>query len=166
MTIEHIFISTAHNFVGHHGKPPGETPITEVDQIECVAGRGLRGDRYFDHKPGYKGQATFFSVETLERVCEQIQAQDCELPAVRRNIFVKEVNLNDLIGKVFQIQGVSFEGTEECRPCYWMDHAIGHGAENAMRGFGGLRVKILSDGILRRGPADLKVLEMDLESAP
>ncbi len=48
--IEHIYISPGHNFFGHFGKPPGDNPTVEVDEVECVAGRGLRGDRFFDHK--------------------------------------------------------------------------------------------------------------------
>jgi len=56
----HLFTSPGHNFVGHHGGPPGEHPIIEADQIECVAGRGVRGDRYFGFKEDYKGQVTLF----------------------------------------------------------------------------------------------------------
>src|SRR5262249_34012200 len=162
MIIERIFIATTHNFVGHHGKAPGDTPMTELEEIECVAGRGLRGDRDFDHKPGYKGHATFFSQETLDRLGDKPQVQQGHPSVVRRNIIVRDVNVNDLIGRVFEIQGVRFEGTEECRPCYWMDHAVGEGAEKAMRGFGGLRVKILSDGVIRKGSGELKMLDLEL----
>ncbi len=50
----------------------------------------------------------------------------------------------------FSIQGVEFEGTEECRPCGWMDRVIADGARAFMQeNFrGGLRAKILSDGVL------------------
>ena len=54
--IRHIYTSPGHNYRGHHGKAPGAHPILEVEQVECVAGRGLKGDRYFDHKQDYKGQ--------------------------------------------------------------------------------------------------------------
>jgi MOSC domain-containing protein YiiM len=59
------------------------------------------------------------------------------------------VELNSLIGKRFKVQEVEFEGICECRPCYWMDQAIAPGAEEALRGRGGLRAKILTDGKLR-----------------
>jgi hypothetical protein len=45
---------------------------------------------------------------------------------------------------------VEFEGICECKPCYWMDYAIAPGAEQFLQGRGGLRAKILSDGILAR----------------
>lgn len=66
IAIEHLIISPGHNYVGHHGKPPGTHPLVELTEVECVAGRGLRGDRYFDHREDYKGQVTFFAMEVLE----------------------------------------------------------------------------------------------------
>ena len=33
--------------VGHHGLEPDDFPMIEVPTVECVAGRGLHGDRYF-----------------------------------------------------------------------------------------------------------------------
>jgi MOSC domain-containing protein YiiM len=56
--------------------------------------------------------------------------------------------LSSLIGKQFELQGVRFEGTEECRPCYWMEQALGPGAEIWLKGRGGLRARILTSGIL------------------
>jgi MOSC domain-containing protein YiiM len=47
------------------------------------------------------------------------------------------------------VQGVSFFGTEECRPCYWLDRAIASGVEEYLKGQGGLRARILSNGTLR-----------------
>jgi MOSC domain-containing protein YiiM len=145
----HIYISRCHNFVGHHGQEPDEFPMVEVPSIECVAGRGLRGDRYFDHKDDYKGQITFFSLEVFDELCGELQAQGVAPSSVRRNVFTRDVDLNELIAQDFEIQGVRFHGTEESRPCYWMDRAIVPGAQNFLKGRGGLRARILSDGTLR-----------------
>ncbi len=43
IAVEHLFISPGHNYVGHHGVPPGTHPLVELTEVECVAGRGLRG---------------------------------------------------------------------------------------------------------------------------
>jgi MOSC domain-containing protein YiiM len=61
---------------------------------------------------------------------------------------VRGADLNELICEDFEVQGVRFHGTEECRPCYWMDRAIAPGAHEFLKGRGGLRAKILSDGRL------------------
>jgi hypothetical protein len=156
--VEHLYLSPGHNYFGHHGKPADEHPIVEVSAVECVAGRGLRGDRFFDYKPDYKGQITFFSGEIYDELCNtllipnsQRSALSSPLPtpsAFRRNVITRGVDLNTLIGKTFTLQGVTFEGTAECTPCYWMDQAFAPGTEAALKGRGGLRAKILTDGRL------------------
>ena len=145
----HLYISSGHNFVGHHGREPDDYPAIEVPMIECVAGRGICGDRYFDFKDNYKGQITFFSLEVFDELCGALELHDCSPALVRRNVMTRDVDLNDLIGQDFEIQGVHFHGTEECRPCYWMDQAIAPGAEEFLKGRGGLRARILCDGELR-----------------
>ncbi len=153
MKIRHLYISPDHNYFGHHGKPAGENLIIERDEIECVAGSGIRGDRFFDYKPNYKGQITFFDLATHERLCEQFDRSDLAPSLYRRNVVTAGIDLPEWIGKEFTIQGVRFLGTEEAKPCYWMDQAFGEGAEEALKGHGGLRAKILTDGNLHAGPA-------------
>lgn len=150
MRVRHIYISPGHNFFGRHGQPPGEHPVLEVEQVECVAGRGLRGDRFFDFKEDYRGQITFFSWKTFQQMRQEMGLQDAAPSATRRNVLVEGVDLLTLVGRNFEIQGVQFAGSEECRPCHWMNHAFKDGVEEWLKGRGGLRARILSDGILRR----------------
>lgn len=148
--VSHIFVSPGHNFVGHHGKPPGEHALLEADSVECVAGRGLRGDRYFDHKEDYDGQITFFAMEVFDALRRELELPAAQPQATRRNVFTRGVDLNTLVGQEFEIQGVRFAGVEECSPCYWMNQALGAGAEKFLKNRGGLRARILTDGVLRR----------------
>jgi MOSC domain-containing protein YiiM len=67
----------------------------------------------------------------------------------RRNIITEGVDLNSLIGIEFEVQGVRFLGTQESAPCHWMNEVFAEGAEEALKGHGGLRAKILCDGVLR-----------------
>ena len=149
MEICHLYISPGHNFVGHHGREPDTHSMIEVPMIECTAGRGIRGDRYFDFKNDYKGQITFFAVEVFDELCGAFGLQDCSPALVRRNVITRDVDLGNLIGCEFEVQGVRFYGTGECRPCYWMDRAIAPGTEEFLKGRGGLRAKILTNGELR-----------------
>ena len=52
--IRQLFISPGHNFFGHHDQPPGEHPVIACAKICSVAGRGVRGDRFFDFKNNYQ----------------------------------------------------------------------------------------------------------------
>jgi MOSC domain-containing protein YiiM len=154
--IRHLYISPGHNYFGHHGRPAGEHPIIEVPRIRCVAGKGIEGDRFFDYKPDYKGQITFFRWEEYARLCATFDVQD-KTPAVfRRNAITEGLDLQALIDQEFEIQGVRFRGRAECSPCYWMDQAFCPGTEAALKGQGGLRAQILSDGILEV-PAELEI---------
>jgi MOSC domain-containing protein YiiM len=123
--------------------------MIEVPVIECVASRGIRGDRYFDFKADYKGQITFFSLDVFDELCVALDLHDCSPTAARRNVITRGVDLNEFIDKEFEIQGVRFYGMQECAPCYWMDGAFAQGAKDFLKGRGGLRAKILSDGKLR-----------------
>jgi MOSC domain-containing protein YiiM len=155
MQIRQIFISEGHNYFGHHGRAPDDHPLIEVPKIECVAGRGIRGDRFYDYRDNYKGQITFFSFEVFAKLAEHFGLTNKSAGAVRRNVVVSGIELNDLIGEEFSIQGVRLRGTAHCRPCYWLDQAIAPGAEQFLEGNGGLRAQILSDGVIAVGDAQL-----------
>jgi MOSC domain-containing protein YiiM len=150
MKIRHIFISPGHNFFGHQGLPPGEHPVEEVESVKCVAGRGLEGDRFYGYRDNYKGQVTLFAFETLEALRREFGKPDVPPSVVRRNVVVEGADLNALIGKRFELQGVVLDAIEECRPCHWMNGAVAPGAEDWLRGRGGLRCRVVTGGTLRR----------------
>ena len=147
--IHTIYLSKGHNFSGHHGGPASNNPIDSVHEVRCVAGKGLEGDRFFGHKDNFKGQVTFFAIEVFRDLSDQLSIHDKDPDVLRRNVITEGIDLNELIGKRFQIQGIEFEGVEECTPCYWMDQTFGEGAEICLKGRGGLRARILADGVLR-----------------
>ena len=91
-----LFISPGHNYYGHHGKPAGENPIVAVEQIECVAGHGIRGDRFFDYKPDYQGQITFFAMEVIEALGRELNLDGVRPEFTRRNVVTRGVDLNTL----------------------------------------------------------------------
>jgi MOSC domain-containing protein YiiM len=148
-----IYLSPGHNFFGHYGRPAGAHDVVAVPTAECVAGRGLRGDRFFDHKADYPGQITFFSGEVHDALCEAMAIADKPPSVYRRNVITRDVDLNSLVGQEFEVQGVRFLGAAECSPCAWMDEAFAPGAEEFLRGRGGLRARILTSGPLRVDPS-------------
>jgi molybdopterin-guanine dinucleotide biosynthesis protein A len=147
-----IWISEGNNFRGRHEKGRLHHEARGVAEIECVAGMGLRGDRYFGYRENFKGQVTFFDVAAVAAVRAAWQQPDLCSSQFRRNLIVSGIDLAAWVGRRFRFQGVEFEGAEECKPCYWMDQVIGAGAEDFLKqGFrGGLRARILSDGWLRQ----------------
>ena len=151
-----IWISAGNDFRGHHGMPRGQHGIEKIAEVECVAGMGLKGDRYFGYKADFKGQVTFFDADALDAVRKQFERPDLSAGEFRRNLLVRGIRLEDWIGKRFRFQGIDFEGSEECKPCYWMDEAVSPGTEEFLKSScrGGLRARVLSGGILRAMPGD------------
>lgn len=154
MHLRHIFIAAGHNFFGRRALPAGDHPARAVAEVECVAGHGLRGDRFFGYRPGYRGQVTFIAHEVLAELQRHFQLPALAPSAPRRNLVTTGVALRDLIGRRFTLQGVEFEGMEECRPCHWMNHALAPGAEDWLKreGRGGLRCRVHVGGWLRVSP--------------
>jgi MOSC domain-containing protein YiiM len=164
MLIRQIFISPGHNYFGRHGKEPEDYPLLEVPRIDCVAGRGIRGDRFYDYREKYKGQITFFSSEVFEKLIRRFGPTTKSSGVLRRNVIVSGIDLNELIGEEFSIQGVRLRGTGHCKPCSWMDRAFAPGTEEFLEANGGLRAEILSGGAITVGDAQLVLAEPRLIS--
>ncbi len=153
-----IYLSPGHDFRGRHGSPRRENPVSSVTRAECVAGQGVRGDRYFGFKENYKGQITFFDQAVHEAVAARFGFSPAPF-VYRRNVILAGLDLNELIGRSFALGETVFSGTEECSPCYWMDEAVAPGTEEFLKGRGGLRAHIRESGALKVGPNELTLLD-------
>jgi MOSC domain-containing protein YiiM len=101
--------------------------IGPVGLVHAVAGQGLEGDRYFAPGGAGPGEAlTLIEAEVLEDV-------GLTGPQSRRQVVVRGVRVNDLIGKRFRIGDVECLGVEICEPCRHLQHV--------MRGTPGLQVR-------------------------
>ena len=165
VVIHHLYISPGHNFFGRHGMPAAAHATEAVDQVTCRAGRGIEGDRFLDYKEDYKGQITFFAWETYTAIKAALKVPALSPSAFRRNVLIEGLDLNALIGRRFRLGGITFEGTVEAKPCYWMEQAVAPGAEAWLLGRGGLRAKILTDGVLTKGPMEFAGLSETVSPA-
>jgi MOSC domain-containing protein YiiM len=148
--VHHIFISPGHNYYGRRGHGPGSHETRELTEAECVAGQGIRGDRFFNYRDDFGGQVTFFDQDVFLALRREPGFENAKPEETRRNIFLSGVDLGGLIGCEFELQGIRFHGTEEASPCEWMDRVLGDGARAWMEGRGGLRARVLTSGVLRR----------------
>lgn len=148
MKIKGLYRSAQHIYRGHHGVPAGTEPMAPMPTAHLVAGKGIEGDRY-SRLEGAKGQVTFFAEEAWERLRSELGVERGH-DVFRRNIVVEGSDLNSLIGREFEVQGIRFRGVEYCKPCRWMDDAFGPGTLDRLAQWqaGGLRAAVLSDGVL------------------
>jgi len=136
---------------------PGQNPAIAKEQVTLIAGRGIEGDRYAKRDPGHPKQITFFNMDVVDMLAKHWE-KPVQPQAVRRNVFIRGVDLPSLVGKKFVLQGIEFEAVDPCPPCVWMDEAVGSGTLKLLAGNGGLRAKIITDGTLSTGPASLEIL--------
>jgi MOSC domain-containing protein YiiM len=116
-----------------------------VDFVRAVAGRGLEGDRHFradGQRPG--GALTLIEAEALEAVAlTGVQS--------RRQVVVRGVRLNDLVGKRFMVGAVECLGVELCEPCLHLQSLTRPGIIDDLLHRGGLNADILTTGTIAVG---------------
>lgn len=176
-----LLVSPVHAYEGRpqdgprpEPEPPGRTAVT------VRAGLGLVGDRFFGHAAHRRAAVTVLDADALDDVAAAIRATGPLDPLLtRRNVVLRGFPVDDLAirrgpgggrveGAVFSLDSgdgpVRFRAHHPASPCRWMDVQLGPGAWRAMRGRGGVRCEPLDDGVLRLGPAVLRVLDADTDS--
>lgn len=103
--------------------------IQSLSEVECGAGMGLRGDRFFNVRPDARGQVTFIEAAVVEEVRQLFNLPELPASVFRRNLVVAGISPGDWIGRRFRFQGLTFEGAQECFPCVWMDRAVALGTQ-------------------------------------
>ena len=132
-----------------------EGPMRAVSSAEAVEGRGLLGDRYerkagtFSNPKGGGYDLTLVEAEALE----ELSAKGIELSPIeaRRNIVVRGIALDDLIGRRFRVGEVECYGQRRCEPCSHLERLTRPGVLRGLVHRGGLRADVLASGTIRTG---------------
>jgi MOSC domain-containing protein YiiM len=138
-------------------------PMQSLDAVEAVAGRGLRGDRYFagighwSSSPGVSRDVTLIEIESIEALGREKNPFDAESLAqfaasgLRRNLVTRGVPLNHLVGVEFDVGQVRLRGTRLCEPCHYLESVTGKTLFQALVHRAGVRCDLLTSGTLRLG---------------
>ena len=121
--------------------------IAPVQAANALAGKGLKGDRHFYQDGAAPGGAlTLIEAEVLESVGLS-GAQS------RRQVVVRGVRLNELVGKRFRVGEVECLGVELCEPCLHLQQLTRPGIIKELIHRAGLNADILKDGRITVGDA-------------
>ena len=125
--------------------------ISNVERIDLVEGKGIKGDRYFKEFNDPYSQLSLIESENIDYYNVKY---NLNIPYVefRRNIITKGIKLNNLIGKKFSVGNVELEGIDLCRPCRHLSELLNQ--DNIIKEFlrkGGLRCQILSSSTIKVG---------------
>jgi MOSC domain-containing protein YiiM len=107
---------------------------------------------FYSHKPEEGRQITLFEIEALEAIkCDF--GIDFAPHEHRRNVTVRGVPLNHLVGCKFRVGSALLQATRLSVPCRHIEEVTGKAVFDAMVQRAGLNCRILEGGTLRVGEA-------------
>ena len=139
--VEAIHLGTAH-----------EAELRTADSVLAVAGKGLEGDRHFHEEGARPGQAL-----TLV-AAEEVEAVGLAPGESRRQVTVRGVDVNGLVGKRFRVGEVECVGVELCEPCAHLQEMTRPGIIKELAHRAGINADIVVGGTIRVGDP---VVELD-----
>ncbi len=151
--------------VSIHIAKKDSAPMESLPAVRAVPGRGLDGDRYFlgagfySRKASHGGrEVTLIETEAVEALLHGVEnAEGHRLgiklspAATRRNIATVGVPLNHFVDREFWVGPVLMVGTRLCEPCKHLEDLTQRGVMAGLIHRGGLRARILSEGVIRVG---------------
>ncbi|MGG5819850.1 MOSC domain-containing protein [Falsiroseomonas sp. HW251] len=138
-------------------------PMRELAQARCVPGQGIEGDRYFlrtgtySPKPDVR-EVSLIEAEVLDALARNdppLQSGPIDLPPHehRRNLTVRGVPLNHLVGRRFALGEVILRGGRLNFPCKYLAELLGKPVMLPLYNRSGLNCSIERGGIIRPGDA-------------
>ena len=139
-----------------HIAAEASAPMATLAEAMLVAGTGITGDRYATGKGTYSNaphadrQVTLIEEETLVAL-KRDHGIDLAPEETRRNLVVREVPLNHLVGRQFRVGGVLLFGGRLNVPCAYLDRLLGKPLFKPLTNRSGLNCRIVEGGTIRPG---------------
>lgn len=128
-----------------HLGAPGEPELWTVRSVEAIAGKGLEGDRHFHAGGAPPGQAlTLVAAEAVDEV-------GLKPGETRRQVTVRDLDVNSLVGKRFRVGEVECFGVELCEPCRHLEAMTRPGIIKALTHRAGINADIVIGGVINVG---------------
>jgi len=133
-------------------------PLYFVKKVEAIEGKGLEGDRYFYkigtfNKPQLSQdvrEISIFSYDNLE-VCNERLDSSLSFLDLRRNLIIKDFDINQIDGRVFMIGSTHFKIVRTCPPCRYLSRLLDKDIMKGLKYIGGYRAIIIKSGVIEEG---------------
>lgn len=144
-----------------HVAPAASYEMEELGEAQCVAGRGIVGDRYYGGTGTYSPkpdtrEVTLIEQEALDALARNdppLQGGQIALAPGdhRRNLTVRRVPLNHLVGRRFRVGEVIMRGGRLNFPCKYLEELLGLPVYLPLYNRSGLNAGIERGGVIRPG---------------
>lgn len=141
--------------------PEATAPLTSVERVVALPGRGLAGDRYSKGEGTFSGPGSGYELTLAE--AEVLDEIALSWEDARRNLVTTGIRLNALVGERFSIGPVECVGRRLAEPCAHLERLVRPGLLRPLVHRGGLRADILSRGTISIGD---EVSVLDASSVP
>ena len=139
-----------------HIAPEGSAPMQALQTVNLIAKVGIEGDRYATNRGFYSElpepgrQITLFEIETLAALARDHETQLAPIEH-RRNVTVKGVPLNHLVGARFWLGETLLEATRLSTPCKHIEDVTGKTISRWLINRSGLNCVIVKGGAVSVG---------------
>jgi len=130
-------------------------PLHYVDTIKAVKSKGLEGDRYFYgqgtfNKPQLSQHVREISIIPYETLleCNKRLDKNLDFLDLRRNLVIKNFDVDVLQNKVFMIGSAKFRIVRTCPPCRYLSRLLDVDIMEGLKYIGGYRASIIQSGII------------------
>lgn len=144
-----------------HIAPSASYEMEELQVAELIAGKGIVGDRYYNGTGTYSPkpdvrEVTLFDIDVLDALARndpplQTEAIVLKPEEHRRNLTVRGVPLNHLVGKRFRVGDVILKGGRLNFPCKYLEELLGMPLYLPLYNRSGLNCSIEVGGFIKPG---------------
>src|ERR1035437_6235760 len=139
--------------------PTAGAPMLPLQQAYVVPGKGIQGDRYFSGAGTFSKQPqkidsemTLIESEMLASFAE-LSGLPFDASLARRNVVTEGVDLNALVDVELFVGKVRVRGIRLCEPCKYLAAISFPEVLPGLIHKAGLRVQVMTEGILSVGDA-------------
>ncbi|WP_456451069.1 MOSC domain-containing protein [Hydrogenimonas sp.] len=138
--------------------PKAGEPLRCVSRVEAVAGRGLKGDRYylgvgaFNRPPLDQGvrEVTLIDADAVA-LCGERLGRVFTPEELRRNVVVSGMEVEKLVGRRFRVGSAVMRGVRTAPPCRYLSRLLGVDMMRGLKHLGGIRAVIETGGEIAVG---------------
>lgn len=130
----------------------GGQKMLSVEEVEAVANKGLRGDRYCNGAGNWAGSDAC-QVTLIDEADLEIIAKESGLHLAngehRRNLVIRGIHLADLLGKQLQIGETVLHCVRPRPPCRYLESLTEPGMLQSLAGRAGVCARVVKSGWIR-----------------
>jgi len=141
--------------------PARGEPMRDIEQVEAVPGRGLRGDRYFEGRGTFSGRRGIYAGAREVSIIDEAAIRTCcerlDMPldaaVFRRNLVVAGLDLRALLHADLVTGDVRLHVVSTCPPCSFLARQVGVDVKAGLKRIGGVRARVIDAGTLHADAA-------------